>query len=209
MRARLPSGKRAIAASRLRAEQELDLAELVRLKPARRLEPGAEGQELERRHRLEDVELRDHHLQDRQDPLQRVLRAMRSSWSSSAHHAIELVQQLLEPQLVDLVNDDEEHLVVLGPVGTRLLQRQRAQSEPQIIAVRNGGVGMVGHHATPLRVKTHPVAGQSLREAEARARVEQMQAPCVQSESDDLIGGNGGVRGDNDSEQLLGQPLDT
>ena len=29
--------------------------------------------------------------------------------------AIELVQQLLEPQLVDLVDDDEEHLVVLGP----------------------------------------------------------------------------------------------
>ena len=48
-----------------------------------------------------------------------------SSASSSAHDAIELVQQLLEPQLVDLVNDDEEHLVVLGPLGARLLQREQ------------------------------------------------------------------------------------
>jgi hypothetical protein len=39
------------------------------------------------------------------------------------HDVIELVQQLLEPELVDLVDDDEERLVVLRPVGARLLQR--------------------------------------------------------------------------------------
>ena len=37
-------------------------------------------------------------------------------------HAIELVQDFLEPQLVDLVDDDEQQLVVLGAVGARLLQ---------------------------------------------------------------------------------------
>src|SRR5512138_2597279 len=61
----------------LGAEHELDLAELIGLKTAGRLEPGAERLEFERRHRLEDVELRDQHFQDSEDALHRVLRAMR------------------------------------------------------------------------------------------------------------------------------------
>ena len=80
------------------AHHELELPELVRLESARRLQPIAERQELERRHRFEDVDLRDEHLQDRQDPLQRVLRAVRfvgassgitrsSSCSSSLNHS--------------------------------------------------------------------------------------------------------------------------
>ncbi len=37
----------------------------------------------------------------------------------------ELVKQLLEPQLVGLMNDDEQHLVVLGRGGARLLESQQ------------------------------------------------------------------------------------
>ena len=37
----------------------------------------------------------------------------------------ELVQYLLEPELVDLMDDDEEHLVMLGPARKRALQRQK------------------------------------------------------------------------------------
>ena len=48
-----------------------------------------------------------------------------SSRVEQRHHAIDLVQHLLEPQLVDLVNDDEQHLVVLGPVRARPLQREQ------------------------------------------------------------------------------------
>jgi hypothetical protein len=59
---------------RLHAQQKLDLAELVRLKAAGRVEPLAKAEELERRHRFQDVELRHHDLEDRQDPFQRVLR---------------------------------------------------------------------------------------------------------------------------------------
>ena len=77
MRPAAALGKTRERAFVLRAEQELDLPELVRLKSARGLETRAKRQELERRHRLEDVELRHHHLEDRQDPLERVLRAMR------------------------------------------------------------------------------------------------------------------------------------
>ena len=38
-------------------------------------------------------------------------------------HAIEFVEQLLEPQLVHLMNDDEQHLVVV--IGQRMLRTQQ------------------------------------------------------------------------------------
>src|SRR5262249_38185261 len=55
----------------LPSQRELELAELVRLEPASRLQAVAEGKEFERRHRLENIELSNHHLEDRQDPLER------------------------------------------------------------------------------------------------------------------------------------------
>ena len=48
-----------------------------------------------------------------------------SSRVEQRDHMIDLVQHLLEPQLVDLVDDDEEHLVVFGAVGTRPLKREQ------------------------------------------------------------------------------------
>jgi hypothetical protein len=47
-----------------------------------------------------------------------------------------LVEQLLEPQLVHLVDDDEQHLVVLG--GTRPLRTQDLV-ERDVRAVCQGG----------------------------------------------------------------------
>ena len=55
--------------------------------------------------------------------------------SSSACSLAELVQQLLEPQLVDLVDDDEEHLVVL--VRLRLLRGQQLV-QPQVAGIGDG-----------------------------------------------------------------------
>ena len=69
-----------MAATTAPAEHELELAELVRLEAAGLLEPLAERLELERGHRLEDVELRDEHLQDGEDALERVLGAVRRRW---------------------------------------------------------------------------------------------------------------------------------
>jgi hypothetical protein len=94
------------------------------LEAARRIQPRAEGQELQRRHRLQDVDLTDRHLQDGEDPLQRVLRPVRLTLPEQLLREVDLVQQFLEPELVDLVNDDEEQLVMLGPLGSRLLQRE-------------------------------------------------------------------------------------
>ena len=42
-----------------------------------------------------------------------------------AANAIDLVQELLEPELVNLVDDDEEQLVVLRPLRSGLLERQQ------------------------------------------------------------------------------------
>ena len=60
-----------------------------------------------------------------------------SSPFEQSHDVIEFVQQLLEPQLVHLVDDDEQHLVMFGPGGTRLLQRQEF-IDLEIAAVRRG-----------------------------------------------------------------------
>src|SRR5438034_3026752 len=38
---------------------------------------------------------------------------------------LKLMKQLLEPQLVGLMNDDEQHLVMLGWGGARLLKREQ------------------------------------------------------------------------------------
>src|SRR5436190_4622444 len=108
---------------RLLAQQELDLPKLLRLKPAPRLEPVAEREEVERRDRLEHVDLGHEGLEDGENALQcgpgerRVVRAQ------ELLEIVELVQHLLEPQLVDLMDDDEERLVVLELAGTGGLQR--------------------------------------------------------------------------------------
>ena len=67
---------------------------------------------------------------------------MRLVAAQQLRDAIELVQQLLEPELVDLVDDDEEQLVVFGPVGPRLLQREELV-ELQVVPVGDGRVGVV------------------------------------------------------------------
>ena len=130
-----PLGEAIDHAGALAPQHELELAKLIRLKTARRLEALAKRQELERRHRLEDVELRDEHLQDGEDPPQRVLRPVRLAFLEQAPDEVHLVEQLLEPELVHLVNDDEEELVVLGTRGSRLLQREKG------IDLQVGGVG--------------------------------------------------------------------
>ncbi len=50
---------------------------------------------------------------------------------------LKLVEQLLEPKLVRLMNDDEEHLVVLGRGGARSLKREQF-FQVQIVGIRQG-----------------------------------------------------------------------
>ena len=106
----------------LPAKHEFNLPELIRLETACRLKAQPEGEELERCHRFENVELRNHHLEDGENPLQSVLRAGRVIVREQTRDAAELVEQFLEPELAHLVDDDEEHLIVLGAFRPGLLQ---------------------------------------------------------------------------------------
>ena len=54
-------------------------------------------------------------------------------------HVVELPQDLLEPQLVDLVHDDEQQLVVLRAVRSGHLETEQIV-DPEIARVRDGGI---------------------------------------------------------------------
>src|SRR5687767_15837659 len=60
-------------------------------------------------------------------------------------NAVEFVQQLLEPELVHLMDDDEQQLVVLRPLRARLLQRQQL-IDFQVAGIRDG---WIGHEISP------------------------------------------------------------
>ena len=69
----------------------------------------------------------------------------------------QLMADLLEPQLVDLVDDDEEELVVLGAIGAdRPLDLQREQLRHlEVGRVRDGSAG----HPSMVRAGLSSVGG--------------------------------------------------
>ncbi len=114
-------------------------------KPRRRVQAVAEREELERGHRLEDVDLRDERLEDLEDPVEEVQRDVGVAGIQGAPDARELVAELLEPQLVHLVDDDEQQLIVLRAVRTSgALDLEREQlGHLEIGRVRDGAAGHV------------------------------------------------------------------
>ena len=99
------------------AEPRLDQSELERLEAGSGEKVVAEIEEICRRHRLEHVELGDQQLEDLVDARERVHDArhrlvVHRIGRKVPLDAVELVQHLLEPKLVGLVDDDEQHLVM-------------------------------------------------------------------------------------------------
>src|SRR5947199_3429435 len=117
---RLQVGKRRCA---FVSEYKLNFAKLHGLKPRCGLEPIAETRERRRCHRLENVHLRHQRLHDCPYPLERMNRPEEIARGEISPYFLELMEQLLEPELVGLMNDNEQHLVVLGGAGTWLLKR--------------------------------------------------------------------------------------
>ncbi len=109
------------------AEPCFDQPELQRLKPRGGKQVVAEIEKIGRRHRLQHVELGDQELEDLVDARERMHDARHRLVVDRIGRkipldAVELVQHLLEPELVGLVDDDEQHLVmhrrpVLGALG--------------------------------------------------------------------------------------------
>src|SRR5205814_5070659 len=92
------------------------------LKPRSRLQTVAKARKTRGRHRFEDVDLTDQRLHDRPGPFEGMNRAEKIARRKIFFYFLELVQQLLEPELVGLMDDDEQHLIVLGRRGPRFLE---------------------------------------------------------------------------------------
>jgi hypothetical protein len=84
---------------------------------------------------LEDVDLLDHDLHDRPRPFEGGDGAVQPVGTEVVLDLVELVEQQLEPELVGLVADDEDHLVVLGRLRARHLQSQ------ELIEMEVAGIG--------------------------------------------------------------------
>jgi hypothetical protein len=115
------------------SEDELDFAELHGLKTRCRFKSVAEARERRRRHCLKYVHLRDEHFHDCADALERMNRAEEIASGKISFYFLELVQQLLKPQLVGLVDDDEQRLVVL-PDSSAASERESLQVISQILS---------------------------------------------------------------------------
>jgi diguanylate cyclase (GGDEF)-like protein len=140
------------------AQDGLELAELSGLETARGAQRVPEPGELGRRHGLQHVQLGHHDLQDGQRPAQRAHGVRGLARLELGRQPAQLVQQLLEPQLVYLVDDDEQHLVVLGR--PRLLGREQLV-QPQVPGVGNRRLS----HLRALRSRrtSHLSHGRTLR----------------------------------------------
>jgi hypothetical protein len=66
--------------------------------------------------------------------LEKVTGAQRLSFEQKITYRIELEQHFLEPQLVDLMDGDEQELVVSGRIRKELLERQQV-GDLQVAAV--------------------------------------------------------------------------
>ena len=116
------------------AGHELELAELHGLEPARGGQPVPELQEVLRGHGLDDVDLVHQDTLDRRHPAQQVKRPPAPAVEHGVAGRAQLVQQLLEPQLVGLVDRDEEQLVVGRRVGLQhLLAQQLRQTQVRAV----------------------------------------------------------------------------
>ncbi len=115
--------------------QELKLPELDRLQTTGRREGGTELQEVLRRHRLEHVDLADQQPLDHMGSVHQVPGQPRLARVHRVPGSDELVQQLLEPELVDLMHGDEQQLVVGRRIGQRHLLAE------QVWQVQVGAVG--------------------------------------------------------------------
>ena len=86
---------------------------------------GRETRKRRRRHRFENVDLRHEDFHDGAHALERVDRSEEIACGKISFYFVKLMQQLLKPKLVSLMNDNEQRLIVLRRAGARLLKGEQ------------------------------------------------------------------------------------
>src|SRR5205823_9015602 len=138
----------------------LDQAKLSALKARGRDQIVAEIEEVERSHGLQNVDLLNQNPLDLDDAPatedrlpEFLLRDGRAS--KGREHRVEFPQDLFEPQLVSLMNDDEEHLVVCRPAGEGALHLLAAKQpiELDVVRVIERSAGLYFSHLGSLRTR--------------------------------------------------------
>src|SRR4026207_1125883 len=94
------------------SEQKFQLPKLDRLKYLCRPQQGTKTRKGRWRHCLEDIHLCHQRLHDGSSALEGMNRAEEIACGKILFNFFKLMQQLLEPELIGLVNDDEEHFIV-------------------------------------------------------------------------------------------------
>lgn len=107
------------------AQHRFQLTELLALNSAAVLQETAERIELERGHCFQNVDLSHKRLHDGEHAAHRLDGGEGLAGFQLLPHPTEFMQDLLEPELVGLMDDDEEHLVVLLRLGLQFLQLQQ------------------------------------------------------------------------------------
>src|SRR5258707_673663 len=107
------------------SERELNLAKLPGLKPRCCLQPVAKTRKRRWRHRFENVDLCHKYFHDGAHTLERVDRSSELAGGKISLYFVKLMQQLLKPELVRLMDDDEQRLIVFRRPGARLLKREQ------------------------------------------------------------------------------------
>src|SRR2546423_339598 len=93
-------------------EQKFQLSKLDRLKAGGRLKSVTETRKGRWRHCLEDIHLPHERLHDCPRAFEGMNRAEEIPCGKIFLNFFKLMQQLLKPELIGLVNDDEEHFIV-------------------------------------------------------------------------------------------------
>ena len=117
------------------AGREFDLAKLHRLKTTRRIQFIAEGEEADRPHRFQNVDLRDEELFNFNHAAQCLGCIRGTIFLHQADGRVDLMQDLLEPEFVSLMHRDEEQFVVMC---------RRRQAGLQVNQLRHAQVFVVG-----------------------------------------------------------------
>src|SRR5271156_6284938 len=131
------------------ATQEFDLSKLLRLKTAGRIQLSAKGEKVRRKHRFQDGELFHQDAHDFCAASKQACgfintiarRRISARGAKVGNDRVQIVQQFLEPELVGLMNDDEQQFVVMYWRGDRVMKREQLR-DAKIGAIRQSIFGL-------------------------------------------------------------------